>query len=122
MAPSEDPENLTSPPGLSFSDSVYRCACGMLLKIDPTEGVECLECRQNYSALLLADQEGEKTTLATLCERRTRMVAIPGEEDSLLGQKWGHFRIFEWLRSGAWTKGCRALDESLQSYMALKVI
>ena len=44
------------------------------------------------------------------------------ENDPLINQRCGHFRIMQQLGSGGMVAVCLALDESFQRYFALKVI
>lgn len=122
MSSSDRSEPSKTKAGLSYSDSVYRCVCGQLLEIESEHEAKCSTCGRAFSAGLLEDESGEETLLSTLCERRTKMVFAPGEEDPLIDQTWGHFKIIEALGRGGMGTVYRALDESLQRYVALKVI
>jgi uncharacterized RDD family membrane protein YckC len=122
MSSSDRFEPSATKPELSYTDSVYRCVCGQLLEIESAKETKCPQCDRAFSAGFLEDESGEETLIATLCERRTKIVYVPGEEDPLIDQTWGHFKIIEALGRGGMGTVYRALDESLQRYVALKVI
>ncbi len=107
---------------LSFADSQYRCVCGNLVDWSSDGAVDCPQCGRRCTFQELDGEHGEETVLATLCESRVKAPPIAGAPDPLIDRCFGHFRIVEPLGFGGMGSVYRALDESLQRYVALKVI
>ncbi len=99
--------------------ATYRCACGELLEIRQ-QSAECNDCGRCYDSEYLAAVEVDTISIdsdllpARLHERP--------EVDPFVGQRLGHFKILWRIGDGGMGAVYRALDESLQRDVALKVI
>jgi len=120
----------------SFSDSAdqpepaetagmnYRCVCGQVFPVDPDGIAACPVCERKLSAAALkgsmadtmaASFAGEDHASGTHPERRL-------EADARVDEVYGHYRIIGKLGQGGMGAVYQALDESLQRYVALKLI
>lgn len=113
--PSKDPANAT------FSESVYRCVCGQLLPIAASGEVQCHACGRHCNVAHLSEKSAEITLPAELCEP----VFKPSKTEAgteKIDAHWGHFRLIEQIGEGGMGSVYRALDQSLQRYVAIKII
>lgn len=114
---------------------VYRCACSESFTVDPTVGGRCPSCdrtvspkliEHNYSLTVVVDDENfelEPTLPGPLhptSSQRSDTDSIAPEV--LIGKRFGHFEIIEPLGRGGMGQVYRALDTSLQRYVAVKVL
>ncbi len=94
----------------------YRCVCGETVELSINEGGRCRKCDRRYDPCVVRHAE-------TIClEPAAPSKEKPTKGDSLIGQRLGHFRIDALLGRGGMGTVYRALDLSLQRYVALKVI
>ncbi|MCR9117772.1 MAG: protein kinase [bacterium] len=106
----------------TFQAGSYRCVCGELvpLKSDP---IKCLACSRIYDAQVVRSATAETVILDGDDEAAVIANATQSHEpDLFVGKKVGHYRIIDCLGHGGMGKVYRALDESLQRYVAVKVI
>ena len=100
----------------------YRCVCGESIELSPTTGGACASCGRHYAAAVLRAGAAETVTI-DLRHGSTPVDDRPvPDDDALIGRKFGHYQIVERLGHGGMGTVYRALDESLQRYVALKVI
>lgn len=107
----EDPSRLTQ-------NVMYRCACGAELEGLAGEQLSCAQC-------------GRKVTLVNAKAQQTVSFCSAGgsgagfelsEGIDRSGEELGHFRLLTRLGHGGMGAVYRALDESLQRFVAVKVI
>lgn len=94
----------------------YRCVCGNALALISSAPRECLRCGR--SVPIEAFDAGNVTIIGDL----TQPQAEPAGPDPLLNARLKHFRILSRLGQGGMGAVYRAVDESLERYVALKVI
>ncbi len=115
---------------------VYQCVCGESVAVDPAKEVTCPKCGRRIGDEALKSEGA--VTLQTLDGRslqemqadsdRDDVATTPqaveqvGDTDPLIGQRLGYFRIISSIGRGGMGEVYCALDESLQRYVALKVI
>ncbi len=103
---------------------LYRCVCGESVKLNATDGGTCPGCSRQYSPSLFTQSVSE--TILIPLTGKTKSNSVSKKDDSKpdenIGKRFGHYRIIDALGEGGVGKVYRALDESLQRYVALKMI
>lgn len=101
----------------------HRCACGVDVHVDPLSGGMCDNCQQFITADAVIDDDEALASRGLLDEIWNLDGASDDRvRDPLIGQRLGHFQIVSRLGRGGMGDVYRAMDESLQRYVALKVI
>ena len=86
----------------SAADSIYRCVCGKWIKMSFQQGAACPTCGRNYNPAVFNEKNADETILVTQGNPLPRHPSVCAEEatdskenDPLINQHCGHFRIME---------------------------
>jgi uncharacterized RDD family membrane protein YckC len=110
-----------------FSDAVYqpmlyRCTCGQEFAVDPQWGGICPSCDQRVDAHALRLSGSATLTLQNLDDEANRHDFASTGLELPAGTMLGHFRLDCVIGTGGMGAVYRALDTSLQRWVAVKVI
>jgi len=96
----------------------YRCVCGETIEVDSRSGGECHVCGRSYTA------NAVNASMSMTIGMPNDVTIEPADpaDDEMLGRAIDHFTIIDRLGGGGMGTVYRALDESLQRYVAIKVI
>ena len=101
----------------------YRCVCGEAISLDTNQGGSCISCNRKYASTALTDPVAQTMSLSELDgEAATSPRFELTSEDPWIGRDLEHYQIIERLGRGGMGQVYRALDQSLQRYVAVKVI
>ena len=98
--------------------SAFLCVCGERLPFTRAEDIRCPACQRSYSAEALARAPSETLTEILLPAAPGR----PPPNPLQLGERLGHFKLVDVIGQGGMGVVYKAMDESLQRHVALKVI
>jgi uncharacterized RDD family membrane protein YckC len=90
--------------------------------LDEAAGGVCASCGRHYSAEVLRDAFAETMPLDGSAKTSPADASASREQDPRIGKTLGHYEIVARLGEGGMGSVYRALDKSLQRYVALKVI
>lgn len=122
-----------SHPGQPADEStlLYRCCCGKELQLSPGIGGSCPQCGKQISPKALNHELAMTMTIhgaepetghSAVDLSQTKPSADTADPDQLIGRSFGHFEIIDPLGRGGMGQVYRALDKSLQRYVAVKVL
>ena len=99
----------------------YRCPCGADVRLDTQNGGHCDICDRDFPPSVT--QLPMTLTFTDLRSGDLKpLVPKEQENDPLIGKSLGYFEILETIGRGGMGQVYRALDKSLQRYVAVKVI
>lgn len=100
----------------------FHCACGFDFLVVAKLGGECPQCKSFIAAEALRAATSETISIAALQEEHDVHHFELDESQLLTNRLYGHFRIDRRLGTGGMGAVYRALDTSLQRYVAVKVL
>lgn len=102
--------------------TAYRCVCGETFALASDEGGGCPACGRYFTGAALKEANSVTLALDENGTPFTQLDAIGREHDPYVGRTLSHYKIVNRLGQGGMGAVYLALDESLQRYVAVKVI
>ncbi|MCU0707127.1 MAG: protein kinase [Pirellula sp.] len=106
----------------SPTGTVYHCVCGQEFPVDPSSGGICPSCKRKVTAEAIRNASSATVSIHDLNSTQEVHHFEVEPSDALTHKVFGHFRIERPLGGGGMGTVYRALDMSLQRYVAVKVI
>ncbi len=100
----------------------YRCVCGRDFEINPNEGGTCPFCQRHFKPEAFASPLNATISITGIDEPDGESAFDLHCYDELPRQTYGHFELDRKLGSGGMGAVYRALDTSLQRFVAVKVM
>ena len=124
------PTALESAAGGVRSTVSYRCVCGADLELNQHLGGRCERCGKGISQRQLSHELSFTVSLPASGSDLGATTAVGGGPDmegkratgAFAGKRMGHFELLHQLGQGGMGQVYRALDTSLQRYVAVKVL
>lgn len=105
-----------------IKDHVYHCVCGYEYRVEPDRGGQCPLCFRRVSGEALQDAYEATVSLSSLQSSARDCEVDLAPLDAMSDQIFGHFKLEKQLGQGGMGAVYRALDTSLQRYVAVKVM
>ena len=106
---------------LAEATALFHCVCGADIPLENGKEVVCPRCARRHQPRAMEEARLETVVLSAGGSPASRRAEEP-ERPSLVGQSLDHFQILGELGQGGVGKVYRALDRSLERYVALKVL
>ncbi|MDP1561204.1 MAG: protein kinase [Pirellulaceae bacterium] len=100
----------------------YRCPCGSEFQVSVNRGGECPNCHRRVSPNAIEELISSTVSFLEHSTLLSDQSSTEGEPDPWIGRQLGHFEIIDRLGGGGMGAVYRALDRSLQRYVAVKLI
>lgn len=100
----------------------YRCPCGTEFLVSVNSGGECPTCHRRVSSNALEELISSTVSFLEHSTLLTDQTVHDSGLDPWVGRQLGHFEIIDRLGGGGMGAVYRALDRSLQRYVAVKLI
>lgn len=100
----------------------YRCVCGEIVPLDEVDGGVCASCERRYAGDVLRNAFAETIQFGEDSGSVRTPASRASEQDPWVGATFDYFEIIARVGAGGMGSVYRAIDKSLQRYVALKVI
>jgi eukaryotic-like serine/threonine-protein kinase len=100
----------------------YRCVCGVEFLVYPDCEAECPDCGRNWHYAAIKQSMSVTVSVDARRTRRPEPTELEFHTDPVAGQQLDHFILHERLGRGGMGAVYRALDTSLQRYVAVKLL
>lgn len=104
------------------AQAAYRCVCGEVIALSADQGGGCPTCGRHFSGAVLNEANSATIALGVDGALAPQLKVGNDEQDPYLGRSLSHYKIVNRLGQGGMGAVYLALDESLQRYVAVKVI